>query len=63
MSSRSTHPTTVDSYLKPHILPTPYIDRKKLLSALKTRYGPDFRVELRLNQYTIFIPDDLDEVG
>lgn len=44
------------------VLPTPYINRKRLLAKLRSRYGENgFRVQLRLNEYTVFAPDVLDE--
>ena len=34
--------------LKPHVLPTSYVNRKRLLETLVNRYGVDnFRVEVR----------------
>ncbi|TVY48836.1 hypothetical protein LOCC1_G001673 [Lachnellula occidentalis] len=38
-------------------IPTPYVDRKKLLHQLQNRYGEkNFKVQLRLNKWTIFVP-------
>src|SRR5271167_1145701 len=74
--------TMVHSQLTPYLIPTPYVDRRKLLEKLKHRFGTDgegnnnFRVQvrkrmpsrislsqtidrsqLRLNRWTIFIPE------
>lgn len=59
-SSASTDTTT----LYPVVLPHPYVDRTRLLRKLRSRFGEDrFRVQLRLNQWTIFIPEALSEAG
>ncbi|PVH74787.1 hypothetical protein DL98DRAFT_519025 [Cadophora sp. DSE1049] len=43
-------------------LPTSRIDRKKLVQTLEKRFGQGgFRVELKLNQYTVFVAADLTE--
>ncbi|KAE9370831.1 hypothetical protein N431DRAFT_484968 [Stipitochalara longipes BDJ] len=48
--------------LTSQVLPSPYVDRKRLLHLLQARFGPgNFRVQLCLNQWTIFVPEALGE--
>ncbi|KAK0111745.1 hypothetical protein ONS95_002082 [Cadophora gregata] len=45
-------------------LPTARIDRKRLVQTLERRFGQSgFRVELKLNQYTVFVAEDLTEAS
>ncbi|KAF8849197.1 hypothetical protein BDZ45DRAFT_680676 [Acephala macrosclerotiorum] len=55
-------PSIPEMGLRPHTVPTPYVDRKRLLFNLRARFGADkFKVQLRLNQWTLFLPTDLSE--
>ena len=79
-SSDSTCTTMYDSGWRKQVLPTSWVDRKRLLQILRHRFGDNnFRVQvsqlkvasqslnaytqqLRLNKWTVFAPDTLNEV-
>lgn len=40
----------VDPQLTPHLMPTPYISRRRLLEKLRKKFGPDkFDVQVRFS--------------
>lgn len=81
ISITSLNPTMPGSDLMQYDMPTPYVDRRRLLYKLGIRFGAGrFRVQvklssfyliynvliplsqLRLNQWAIFVPEELSDV-
>ncbi|PMD46646.1 hypothetical protein L207DRAFT_507544 [Hyaloscypha variabilis F] len=61
-SSSSSSDSSDSTMLHPYVLPHPYFSRSGLLRTLRDRYPEEnFRVQLRLNQWTIFTPKALSE--